>query len=170
MRETSGAGATLTQTWTGAMQNVPFQPGQLLSVYSTAGVLKQYMFVKNTVAGTVGQAVSFDLGTNISVTNDVSTVGAHGNNGCGMLLGTVAASSWCWIQVWGPTDSLCAEHSDSTHTIATGDQLWVSATADGAVQKTAAGTAPTYRPIAVAQGAKAWTTSTVSAFLRGCAY
>jgi hypothetical protein len=77
------------------------------------------------------------------VTTDLSDTKA--NLAAGVLLAVLTDEYYGWVQTRGYNSSLL---TNGDNDIASGDQVWV--VGDGTLDSTAAGTAPTYRPVAVA--------------------
>ena len=83
------------------------------------------------------------------VTDDYDATGANRNQPAGVALTTMTASSYGWIQVFGPG----TVYTKTAEAASAGDSL-VYDGADSQVIKVAAGTAPTYAPVAIATGSQ----------------
>ena len=140
-----------------------FVPGQLGMFYEKDG--KKYQLVQLTagaVAGAAGQAVWWHDFDDFVVNNDISDLTTARNQPAGVVLGTVTAGNYCWIQVRGPHSAVKTNADDD---IAAGDTLIIAATTDGTVDSVAAGTASTYVPFGIATAADVDADDTVAAIL-----
>lgn len=138
-------------------------PGQLGMFYEKDG--KKYQLVLLTagaVAGAAGQAVWWHDFDDFVVNNDISDLTTARNQPAGVVLGTVTAGNYCFIQVRGPYATVKTNADDD---IAAGDTLIIAATTDGTVDSVAAGTASTYVPFGIATAADVDADDTVAAIL-----
>lgn len=97
-----------------------------------------------------------------TVTNDVSDLSATAavvsNNPAGVALGTVAAGSYCFIQVRG----IATVRTNQDDDIAAGDTIIADDNEDGQCESVAGGTASTYVPLGIALAADVDADDTVS--------
>ena len=137
-------------------------PGELIEIVGSEG-LKRFQYVQfdggaAPVTAVAGATACWTSATwkGTRVTTDLSDTKA--NLAAGVLLAVVTDEYYCWVQTRGYNSSLLTNGDNDA---ASGDQLWV--VGDGTLDSTAAGTAPTYRPVAVAAADDA--ASRVAAFI-----
>lgn len=132
-------------------------PGQLGQFFEKDG--KMYQLVQldtSSITGAANAAASWIDYDDFVVTTDVSDTNL--NQPAGVLLGTVTTLYYCFLQVRGNATVA----TDGGDDIAAADVLFIDPTTDGTVDSTAAGTAPLYIPLGVANAADVDTTDLVS--------
>lgn len=121
-----------------------FMPGQLGSVYVSAGkVYQKVQFKSTTSAIAAGTALGWTDPDDFVVSAEADDW--NKNLPAGVALGTQTASKYGWIQVAGPHSAIL--QANATTTVA-GDSLVLGT--DGGTTRVAAGTASTYAPLAIA--------------------
>lgn len=125
------------------------------------GACKMYKYVQAASDTTVadGTPLAFVDLYGAQVTSDISD--ASQNQPAGVGVGAIAASSYGWVQCHGYHDAIITNGDDD---IADGDTIILSAT-DGQVDSVAAGTASTYKPLAVAVDADVDGSNTVEGYI-----
>jgi hypothetical protein len=125
---------------------------------------KCYLYVMTAAtatSGIVNGTVLYDATTAGVVTDDVSDAKYGFNSVRGVSIGTVAVSTYCWIQTWGAHSAVKTNGDDD---IAAGATL-IGDTTDGVCDSVSAGTASTYKPIGYATADDVDSADTVAAFL-----
>ena len=151
-------GTVATSSWT----TLPY-PGMLGQFFNKDG--KKYQLVKNAstsnalAANDVCFWSDFD---DFEVSTDCSDTTGCANRPAGIALGTVAAGSYCFIQVRGPYATIRTNQDDD---IAAGDTIIVDTDEDGQCDSVALGTASTHVPLAIATAADVDADDTVAGIL-----
>jgi hypothetical protein len=141
------------------------------STYGMCG----YKLVKNNSGAGGGALAQGDVCTYndanfLNVTTDYDETGTNRNFIAGMCIGKngISVGNYGWLQVYGQPHSTAGVaipfNITGGVTPAAGDAL-IQAGADKVVDKTTAGTAPTYRPFAYATGAASGAGGTIPGFL-----
>ena len=123
-------------------------PGALGAVWTKNG--KTYQIVQvasDSGALAVDDALAWRDADDFTVTNDISDT--QKNMPAGVALDVVAVSNYCVIQVDGPGTVNFGQGSLKGGTDAAADESAIMSATDGTVDRVAAGTAPTYRPLGI---------------------
>jgi hypothetical protein len=114
---------------------------------TTNGGFKVYKYVQAKADTTVanGTALSFDDVYHTVVTSDISDT--YQNAVAGVGIGAITASYYGWIQTGGYHPAVKTDAGDD---IVKADHVILHATIDGVVDRMAAGTASTHKPLGVA--------------------
>lgn len=128
----------------------------------STGTLRGYKYVQAAADTTVanGTVLTFVDDESATVTSDISD--SKQNFVAGVGVGAIAASSYGWIQIYGPHSAIATNGDDD---IAKGDTLIADASADGVCNSVAAGTASTHKPLGYALADDVDGSNTVSGFI-----
>lgn len=123
----------------------------------STGAVKEYKYVSVAADTTVanGTPLLYTDVYGVTASSDISDGSA--NQVLGVGIGAIAASSYGWVQVSGYHSAIITNGDDD---IADGDTLILSG--DGTVDSVAAGTASTYKPLAIAVAADVDGSNTVA--------
>ena len=122
--------------------------------------LKKYRYVQAAADTTVanGTCLTFTDLYRRTASSDISD--GDVNQGCGVGIGAIAASSYGWVQCYGYHSAVITNGDDD---IADGDSVILGA--DGVCDSVASGTAPTSKPLGYAVDADVDGSNTVETFL-----
>ena len=120
--------------------------------------IKCYKYVKFNATGTAGLAYRFSDVYNREVTSAITT--ATANKVAGVAIGTVTSGNYGVVQCLGYYATVATDTGDD---IVAGDNVILKNGTTGQVDRMAAGTAPTLRPLGVAVADD--TASTVAVFI-----
>ena len=126
---------------------------------------KHYRYVqfKDAVTYAANQCVTWaDATTLTTVTNDISGGSSIGSIPAGVVVGVPAQNGYGWIQTWGLNTAVVTSGADD---IAVGENVFVHASTDGAVDGSAA-TAVTTTALGVAVAADVDAANTVAVLSR----
>jgi alpha-acetolactate decarboxylase len=121
--------------------------GMLRHVIDATNVLRVFKYVQTASDTTVanGTALSYVDVYGGQVTSDISD--SKQNFAAGVGIGAITASYYGWIQVRGYHSAVATDAGDD---IVKGDAVILHATLDGVVDRMAAGTASTHKPLGFA--------------------
>lgn len=141
------------------------QLGVIRAEYSATFGMRFYKYVQAAADTTVanGTALAYTLdGLGCVVTSDIST--SNANCPAGVGIGAITAGYYGWILVGGYHPAI---KTDAGNDLVVGDSLILSATVDGAVDRTASGTAAVTKPLGFAVAADDDAADTVAGILQG---